>query len=193
MNARIRVATENDAAGIQAIYAPIVAHSSISFEIEAPTISEIQARIHKTLVQYPWIVCELNQKIIGYAYGSAFRLRPAYQWSAEVSVYVDSEFYGRGIGKSLYKSLFELLKIQGYYIAVGGITLPNKGSVAIHKSLGFKPVAVFNSIGFKLGAWHDIGFWQLELKPHILNPTAPIPLSQLAESHSKSPIFELQM
>ena len=86
MNARIRVATENDAVGIQAIYAPIVKHSPISFEIEVPSISEIQARIHKTLVQYPWIVCELNQKIIGYAYGSAFRLRPAYQWSAEVSV-----------------------------------------------------------------------------------------------------------
>jgi phosphinothricin acetyltransferase len=173
----IRTAQLSDAEAIQRIYAPIVAETPISFEIEIPTILEIQERIRKTLVQYPWLVYELDGKVVAYAYASTHRARSAYQWTAEVTIYVDQKCHGRGIGKVLYQKLFEILRKQGYRTAVGGITLPNSGSVAIHESLGFKKVAHFKSVGYKAGAWHDVGFWQLELQPHILNPAQPVSFS----------------
>ena len=175
MSGIIRVAKEFDAEAIQRIYAPIVAHTPISFEIEVPSVKEIKDRMKNILLQYPWLVYELRGKVVGYVYASSYRSRVAYQWTAEVTVYVDEEFYGKGIGKSLYQALFEILRKQGYRTAVGGITLPNPGSVAIHESLGFKKVADFKSLGYKQGQWHDVGFWQLELQPYIVDPPVPVP------------------
>ncbi len=181
MEGIVRTARQTDAEDIQRIYAPLVNHTPISFELEVPSISEFKERLDKTLEQYPWLVYELNQRVVGYAYASTHRTRPAYQWSAEVTVYVDQDFRGRGIGKILYKNLFEILKKQGYRSAVGGITLPNSSSVAIHESLGFRQVASFKSLGCKLNAWHDVGFWQLELQPYELNPTPPVPFPHLSK------------
>lgn len=175
----IRVVKERDAEAIQRIYAPIVADTPISFEMEVPSVDEIKERLKKTLVLHPWLVYELDGKVVGYAYASTYRTRVAYQWSAEVTVYVDQNFRGKGIGKALYLDLFEILKKQGYRTLIGGITLPNTGSVAIHESLGFRKVAHFNSVGYKLGAWHDVGFWQLEVQPYILDPPVPIPFNKI--------------
>jgi len=180
MKDQIRVARESDAGAIQGIYAPIVTDTPISFETEVPTVSEISDRVKKTLVQYPWLVYEREGRVIGYAYAGTHRTRAAYQWTAEVTVYVDGEFRGNGIGRSLYGILFESLKKQGYRTAVGGITLPNPGSVAIHESFGFTRVAVFKSLGFKMGTWHDVGFWQLQLQPYINNPPVPVPFPSIA-------------
>lgn len=183
VNPMIRVATESDAGEIRHIYAPIVRDTPISFELEVPSVEEMKERLRKTLVQYPWLVHEQDGKVLGYVYAGTYRTRLAYQWSAEVTVYVDQEFHGRGIGKGLYQALFGILRRQGYYNAVSGITLPNPGSVGIHEALGFKQVALFKSLGYKMGAWHDVGFWQLELqpRPYAANPPPPTPFSSLQE------------
>jgi phosphinothricin acetyltransferase len=134
MKGKIRVATNSDAEYIRKIYAPIVTDTVISFELEVPSVREIEDRLAKTLEQYPWLVYEEEGAVMGYVYASTHRARPAYQWTAEVTVYIDQNFRGQGIGKSLYQALFEILRQQGYRTAVGGITLPNPASVAIHDS-----------------------------------------------------------
>lgn len=182
LHQRIRVATKLDAPAILRIYAPIVAQTPISFETEVPSVEEIENRIENTLLQYPWLVSEIDGKIVGYAYASQHRGRRAYQWSVEVTVYVDSDYHGTGIGKSLYQTLFKMLVKQGYFIAVAGVTLPNSGSIALHKSLGFRQVGVFGALGYKSGTWHDVSWWHLELQPLTTNPKDPVPFRLLALS-----------
>jgi L-amino acid N-acyltransferase YncA len=173
VNPFIRIATDKDTEQIQKIYEPIVRHTPISFEIEVPSVSEIKDRMQKTLVQYPWLVYEDGGKVVGYCYAGVHRTRLAYQWSTEVTLYIDENFRGKGIGKKLYLKLFEILRKQGYRNAVGGITLPNIGSVGIHEALGFTHVATFEALGYKQGAWYDVGFWQLQLLPYIIDPPPP--------------------
>jgi phosphinothricin acetyltransferase len=112
-------------------------------------------RIATISVRYPWIVCDDNGTVAGYAYGSSHRVRHAYQWSAEVSAYVHDHYHRRGIGKALYTSLFEILALQGYRTAFAGITLPKPTSVEFHKAMGFSVIGVFPKIGYKFGIWHD--------------------------------------
>ena len=119
--------------------------------------------------------------VAGYAYASQFRERAAYQWSVETSVYVHSDFRRFGIGRALYISLFRMLTAQGYFSAYAGITLPNPGSVGLHEALGFRPVGVYRNVGYKMGAWHDVGHWVLSLQPEV---TTPQPLLKLAEIQS---------
>jgi phosphinothricin acetyltransferase len=120
-------------------------------------------RITKTLVIAPYLVSEENGRILGYAYAGQWRTRAAYQWATEVSVYLDPSAHGRGIGTSLYRVLLDLVRVQGYRMALGGVTLPNAASVALHEKFGFSPVATYRAVGFKFGAWHDVGWWQLDL------------------------------
>lgn len=161
MSLVLRSATEADAAAIQAIYAPIVRETAISFEMDPPTIEEMARRIRTTLERYPYLVaCDEGGAVLGYAYAGAFRARPAYQCTAEMSVYVGAGAQGRGVGKALFTRLMELLKDAGIHSVIGGVTLPNEASVRLHESLGFEKVAVFRQVGFKLGAHHDVGFWQ---------------------------------
>ena len=116
----------------------------------------------------------------GYAYGSRLRGRPAYQWSAEVSAYIHANARRQGVGRALYTSLFAVLVRQGYCNAYAGITLPNDPSVRFHESLGFETVGVYRKIGFKFGAWHDVGWWQMRLAEKD-DPPAPRGLSALSE------------
>jgi phosphinothricin acetyltransferase len=163
MTPKIRMASVADAAAIAAIYAPFVRDTSVSFEMVPPTPSEMAERITKTLLIAPYLVSEQNGRILGYAYAGQWRTRAAYQWSTEVSVYLDPSAHGRGIGTSLYRVLLDLLRVQGYRMALGGVTLPNAASVALHEKLGFEPVATYRQVGFKFGAWHDVAWWQLDL------------------------------
>jgi phosphinothricin acetyltransferase len=179
MSAVIRLASASDAAAIHQIYSPIVRDTHISFEQTAPAVGDIAVRIHNTLTQYPWLVCEIGGQLAGYAYASAFRARPAYQWTAETTVYVHADFQLRGVSRALYSSLLALLREQGYCQAVGVITLPNEGSIRAHEALGFRKIGVFENIGHKAGAWRDTGWWQLELRPAPRNPKPPCPLSCL--------------
>ena len=120
-----------------------------------------------------------GDKILGYAYGHAFRDRAAYRWSVETSVYVCQNAHGKGIGSALYKRLLAMLKAQGFVCAMAGITLPNPASVALHERCGFQKVGACNNIGYKNKAWHDVGFWELELNPPTVSPAEPLPLEDV--------------
>jgi L-amino acid N-acyltransferase YncA len=161
VDVRVRLATQEDAAAIRAIYAPYVEGSAISFEEDVPSVEEMAGRMESG---YPWVVAEPDGAVVGYAYGSVHRARPAYRWSVEVSAYVHQDWHGRGIGRLLYAELFERLREGGFVTAFAGIALPNEASVRFHESMGFEPIGVFRNIGFKLGRWHDVGWWQRPLR-----------------------------
>jgi phosphinothricin acetyltransferase len=168
----IRSVTLNDAAAIAEIYKPYVLETAISFEIEPPSEAEMSGRIQQNLDHFPWLVWEEQNSILGYAYASQFKSRCAYSWSVESTVYIRQGFHGKGFGKKLYQNLLERLNGQGAVNVIGGIALPNTASVALHQSLGFKQVAQFKDVGFKLGRWWDVGYWQLQLQ----KPTEPTTL-----------------
>jgi L-amino acid N-acyltransferase YncA len=152
-----------DAEAIAMIYAPYVTDTVVSFEDVPPTAAEMAARIDRLTKTHAWVVADHGGEILGYAYGCPHRERAAYRWATEVSVYVDPRHHRRGAGRALYEALLGLLADQGYRIALAGIALPNDASVALHEACGFKPVGVYRAIGFKLGAWWDVGWWQLDL------------------------------
>ena len=134
------------------------------------------ARIAATQATHPWLVGVLDAEVAGYAYGCPHRSRAAYRWAADVSVYVVERQRGRGLGRALYEELLARLRRQGFHVACAGITLPNEASVRLHESLGFAPVGVYRRIGWKSGAWRDVGWWQLELQPPSGGPpTDPLP------------------
>jgi len=176
---RIRLADALDAEAIADIYAPSVAASAISFEAAPPSADEMRQRITETTDTYPWLVCERDGVVAGYAYATRHRVRTAYQWCVETSVYVHSDFRHAGIARGLYTSLFAILAAQGFVNAYAGITLPNARSVALHEKLGFLPLGKYRGIGFKMGEWHDVGWWHLIISPHPASPEPPTPVADL--------------
>jgi phosphinothricin acetyltransferase len=178
----IRLATAADAAPIANIYRPIVESTTISFETEPPGDDEMRRRIVEAAERYPWLVCDIDGFVAGYAYAGRHRARAAYQWSVDVSVYVDASRRRRGIGQGLYTSLLAMLAAQGFFNAFAGIALPNPASVALHESLGFEPIGIYRHVGFKLGAWHDVGWWQRPLRQSGPAVRAPLELRALREA-----------
>jgi phosphinothricin acetyltransferase len=180
MPAQIRLAAESDAAAMVDIYAPVVRDTVISFELVPPTVDEFRARVRDISAFAPFLVYEQDGRVVGYAYASKFRARAAYRFTVETTVYVHADFRGRGVGRALYDALLRCLRLQGFRRAIGGITLPNAASVGLHEATGFTKCAVFAKVGFKFGAWHDVGFWELELAPHVADPTEPRAIDELA-------------
>jgi phosphinothricin acetyltransferase len=171
---RLRFATRDDTDAIASIYAPVVERTAISFEIVPPTPEEFAARLDETMPDYPWLVAEGDTRVVGYAYGHRFAPRAAYAWSVETSIYVRDGERGRGVGYALYDALLVLLGAQGYRQAFAGIALPNPASVALHESVGFMPVGAYRDVGYKFGAWHDVGWWQRSLDAGLAEtPTTP--------------------
>lgn len=168
----IRAATAADADGVLSVYGPIVRESAISFEDELPSRDEIQRRIEAS---HAWLVALEGGHFTGYAYASRFHERSAYRWSVEVSVYLAPEARGRGIGTQLLRALLFELREMGFVNAFAGSTMPNPGSVALFESLGFRRVAEWERVGFKLGAWHDVAWWQLRLREPDAPPREPGP------------------
>ena len=157
----IRAATAADASAIQAIYAPFVTDTAISFEEVPPTVDEMAARIKAAHDQgFDFLVAEQAGRIVGYAYAGAHRTRAAYRASVDVSAYVAPGSHRSGIGRSLYQHLLATLAEKGFHAAFAGITQPNAASVGLHEALGFKHVGTYHEVGFKHGAWHDVGWWQ---------------------------------
>jgi L-amino acid N-acyltransferase YncA len=154
-----------DAAACAEIYAPHVEGSAVSFEERVPDAVEMAARIERYGSSHAWLVAERGGEVVGYAYATPFNERPAYRWSASVSVYVGAGARGEGVGRALYEALFGRLRERGFRMACAGITLPNGASVGLHERLGFALVGVNREIGWKEGAWHDVGWYQLELAP----------------------------
>ena len=161
---------DRDAAACAAIYAPHVEGSPVSFEGEAPGATELAARIRRIVATHAWIVAEEDGEVVGFAYACEHRSRAAYRWAVDVSVYLGDRHRGRGIGRDLYEELFERLRERRFRVACDGITLPNEACVALHEGLGFVPVGVYRRIGWKAGAWHDVGWWQLDLDPSAADP-----------------------
>jgi len=171
----IRFATPDDAADIAAIYAPAVADRATSFELEPPDAAEMARRVARA-VRTPWLVCEHDGRVVGYAYAGAHRERPAYQWSVEVSAYVHEDQQRRGVGRGLYVSLFAVLALQEFRSAYAGVTIPNPASIALHEAVGFTPLGVFHRVGYKQGRWHDVAWFERVLSDHDANPAMPIPI-----------------
>lgn len=169
----IRPARPADAEAVRAIYAPIVRDTTISFELEPPSVEDMRGRIAATETVVRWLVgVDETDAVIGYVYAGRHRERAAYRWSVDVSAYVREDCRGRGVARALYDRLFDWLTAAGYCQAFAGIALPNAASVALHESLRFDPVGVFRNVGFKHGAWHDVGWWQRQLQLPA-SPQAP--------------------
>lgn len=156
----IRPATVADAACVQAIYAPVVECTAISFEEEPPSIAEMAERIGATLTHYPYLIAERSGQVAGYAYAGQHRRRAAYRTSVDVSVYIADEARRSGVGRALYTRLLADLAERGFHAAFAGIALPNAGSVGLHESMGFTPVGIYREVGRKFERWHDVGWWQ---------------------------------
>lgn len=167
----IRVANVDDAAACRAIYAPYVTDTVISFETEVPTVDAMAGRIADANRQHVWLVLEEGERMLGYAYAHSFASRPAYDWSCETSIYLARSAHRTGAGRALYAELLPRLVALGYRRAFAGVALPNEASVGIHRAFGFEQVGVFERVGWKNGAWHDVAWLQRDLGH--LDPSAP--------------------
>lgn len=167
----IRPVRTSDAGAIASIYAPIVERTAISFETEAPDAAEIERRIVDVTQTHPWLVSDEDDAVHAYAYAAAYHPRPAYRWTAEVSVYVDDESRGTGKGRALLRALLEELTTRGFVNAMARIALPNPASVTLFETEGFKHNGVARGVGFKLDRWHDVGEWQKLLTPPPATPS----------------------
>ena len=177
---RIRPADPaGDAAAVSAIYAPAVLESVASFEELAPDTAEMELRMRAILERLPWLVAESDGGVIGYAYAAPHHVRPGYRWSVNVSVYLDRRWHQRGIGRALYDELFDVLRRQGIVNAYAGIALPNPASVRLHEAMGMHRIAIYEQVGFKLDAWHDVAWYWLRLTDPGGAPPEPIPFPDL--------------
>jgi len=169
----IRDASSEDAVACAAIYRPYVTDSAISFEVDPPSPDEMARRIADAQQSHAWLVLEDDGHVVGYAYGSPYKVRPAYRWSCEVSVYLEVGRRRTGAGRALYSALFERLADRGYRTLVAGMTLPNDASAGLHRAMGFEPIGVYRHIGWKNGTWHDVAWTQRVLTEAGGPPTEP--------------------
>lgn len=159
----IRNAQVEDAANLVAIYAPYVEKTAITFETQVPTVEDFENRIKKTMKKFPYLVAIEEGQIVGYAYASTYYARAAYDWTVELSVYVQKEARGKGVGTLLYTALEEELTVRGFKNFLACIALPNPASIALHEKRGYEQVAHFKKVGYKFGTWHDIVWLQKSL------------------------------
>ena len=154
----IRPAKVEDLPQMLEIYRPFVEHTAVSFEYQVPSPENFLQRFRNHVAQFPWLVWEEKGRVFGYAYAGAPWEREAYRWCAESSIYLAPEAQGRGIGKTLYQALEEILLRQGYAVLYALVTTENESSLAFHQAMGFRRRAVFPDCGYKFGRWHG-GIW----------------------------------
>jgi len=179
---RIRLADpKRDADAVAAIYRPAVETSAASFEEVPPDAGEMAHRIRQTLLRTPWLVAEDPGagRVIGYAYAGPHHQRAGYRWSVDVSAYLHPEWRGRGVGRTLYDALLPALVRQGFVNVYAGVALPNPASVALHEAIGMRRIGVYERVGYKFGAWHDVGWWGMRITEPMDPPAEPIPLPEL--------------
>lgn len=175
----IRLANPSDAVAMLAIYAPYIRNTSLTFETKVPAVADFANRVRSYMELFPWLVFESEGQVVGYAYASRYREREAYQWSVECSVYVQDDQHRTGIGRKLYRALFTMLRAQGFTTVYAVINLPNEASVAFHEQIGFRYFATYQKVGYKLGKWKDVGWWQLQLNDYINEPAPPVKFSEI--------------
>lgn len=184
----IRFVRSQDAARILEIYAPYITDTVISFEYEVPTPEDFSARVETISSRYPYLVYEREGKVLGYAYASAYNERVAYDYTVDLSVYVDAAFCGQNIGECLYAALLDILKKQGYYNAYACITAINQNSLNFHKRMGFEDAGTHKLAGFKHGRWLDVCWYSKRLKadtkaPQPLKPVSAFSNNDLLQPH----------
>ena len=182
MTLTIRLAVEDDAAAVAGIYGPSCESTAVSFEYAPPSAEEIASRIRVVTAQFPWLVLDAAGVVAGYAYATRHRERAAYGWSVDAAVYVSPSYQRCGVGRALYTTLFQLLRLQGYFKVYAGITLPNSASTGLHEAMGFTLVGVYRGVGYKHGLWHDVAWYERALQPERLNPRPPVSVSTLVGS-----------
>ncbi len=160
----IRKATLDDGAEVAEVYNYYIQQTHHTFETEPLSADEMRKRIEEVSEDYPFLVAEEDGRVLGYAYATQFKLRQAYEYAAEVSIYVRNAAKQKGIGSQLYMQLFEELAETDIHAVVAGISLPNDASVSFHERLGFEKVAHFKEVGYKLGRWIDVGYWEKILR-----------------------------
>ena len=174
----VRSVRPADAPGLRRVYAPFVRDTAVTFETDPPSVESMRERVtaHLAADEHPRLVCELDG-VAGYAYGGRLRDRPAYRWAVETTVYVDPEAQRRSVGSALCGALLSALRLQGYRAAYAAVALPNPASVGFHEALGFERVGTFEAVGYKRGAWHDVGWYRRELAGVDDDPDPPTPTS----------------
>jgi L-amino acid N-acyltransferase YncA len=177
----IRIATTDDSEPILKIYAPYIENTSHTFETEVPSVDSFKERISSYLQNWPWLVCEIDGVIAGYAYGSRHRERVAYQWSVESSVYVHDDYQRMSVARALYTALIDILKLQRFRNLYAVINLPNDKSVSFHEKSGFEYFATYKNVGYKLGRWKNVGWWQLQLNEYSMEPEPPVKFSDVGK------------
>lgn len=178
---RMRLATPADAEQILAIYTPYITDTTITFEYTVPSVSEFRQRIEAITATYPYVVYEVDQQIVGYAYVTKQRDRTAYQWNVELSVYFDQQFHGQGRGHKLCQAVLALATLQNIHNVYSLVTVPNPSSEKLHAKLGFSPLCVFEKTGYKFTDWHDVAWFQKHLIAHTQAPPAFLPIGDVAE------------
>jgi L-amino acid N-acyltransferase YncA len=182
---RLRLVSPDDTAQIAAIYAPFCCETAVSFETIAPDEGIIRERICAVTDRYPWLVAVSEEGVVlGYAYAGKHRERSAYRWSVDFTAYLAPAAKRRGIGTKLYTALVEICRLLGYHRAFAGIALPNDASVRFHEKIGFRPIGVYQRVGYKLGKWHDVGWWGLNLLPETDLPGEPRSIREMVDSPS---------
>lgn len=169
----IRLIKSTDIPEVLEIYEPFVMSTSITPEYDVESLQKFSTKIKSISDYYPVLVCEVNKKMVGYTYANKYRLAQGHLWSAESTIYLSPDYYGKGVAKNLYQSLFAILKLQNFINVFAGIVLPNKRSEMFHENLGFQKVGIFKKGIYKLGNWHDVKWFQLSLAEHIKNPVLP--------------------
>jgi len=175
----IRLVQAADTEEILNIYGPYIKETAITFECETPSIDEFRNRIKEISADYPYIVYVSNEKIIGYAYAHKQMERAAYQWNAELSVYVDKSHLRYGIGKTLYSVLIEILKLQNVRNIYGGVTSPNENSERLHKYFGFRKLGVYHNTGYKCETWHDVMWFEKTIGDYNLEPRPFVSIKEI--------------
>jgi len=175
----IRFATENDGKALLNIYAQYI-DTPVTFECKLPTEREFSDRIADIAKKYPYLVCEENDRIVGYAYAHSHMEREAYQWDAALSIYLDEHFTSKGLGTRLYRTLIDILIAQGFKTVYAGVTVPNPKSESLHVSLGFQPVGTYRKTGYKNGEWHDVRRYEKQIAPYDFAPAPIEPITRVA-------------
>ncbi len=174
-----RRATEEDVVSILAIYAPYVTDSAITFEYDVPSEEEFRQRIRTISAEYPYFVCESDGQIIGYAYAHRHMERAAYQWNAEISIYIRQGFTGKGLGKTMCQALIDLLRLQGIRNVFSCVTIPNERSAHLHHSMEFSTEGIFQNAGYKCGKWQTIAWFRKNIAPYTNEPAPFLPISRI--------------
>ena len=187
MNPTIRLAERADVPGILEIYSPFILETAVTFEESVPDEESFWKRIQEIMTELPFLVCEIDGRIAGYAYASGYRSRASYRWTKEVSVYVHPDFHRKRVAQALYTSLNEMVRYQGIADLLAIITIPNESSVAFHEHFGYRKCGEFLKVGYKLGQWQNVGWFELFLQDETQAPKDRIlTLNEISEL----PIFQ---